>query len=177
MHVRTTLERLLMIDLQLTGSANRINQRPHWSRFFGLVSRLGDGVFWYALMGLLLLLHGRAAVVPVAHMAGAGLSGTLVYKAIKHWSGRPRPYVRAPSLCLSTAPLDQFSFPSGHTLHAVVFSATAIYWFPALFWPLTLFTLMVAMSRLVLGLHYVTDVLAGALLGGGLAWLAIRLTT
>lgn len=52
------------------------------------------------------------------------------------------------------APLDEFSFPSGHTLHAVAFSLVAMAHYPVLAWALVPFTASVAVSRVVLGLHY-----------------------
>jgi undecaprenyl-diphosphatase len=71
--------------------------------------------------------------------------------------------------------LDRYSFPSGHTLHAVSFSLIALHYFPGLAWLLLPFTLLVALSRLVLGLHYPTDVLIATLLGGGLATTSLLL--
>ncbi|MES2546747.1 MAG: phosphatase PAP2 family protein, partial [Pseudomonadota bacterium] len=62
-------------------------------------------------------------------------------------------------------PLDHFSFPSGHTLHAVAFSVVAMQYYPELSIVLVPFTIMVAMSRVILGLHYPSDVLAGATIG------------
>ena len=74
------------------------------------------------------------------------------------------------------APLDEFSFPSGHTLHAVAFSVVAVAHYPVLAWLLVPFTASVAVSRVVLGLHYPSDVLAATGIGGALAaaslWLA-----
>jgi len=66
-------------------------------------------------------------------------------------------------------PLDAFSFPSGHTLHAAAFSIIAISYYPALAWLLIPFSVLVALSRVVLGLHYPSDVLAGAALGAIIA--------
>ena len=149
---------------------------PAWEvSLMRLTSRLGDGVFWYALMLTLLAWHGWGAVPAVLHMIIAGLLGTLVYKWLKGTTERPRPYKVCPSICCLTAPLDRFSFPSGHTLHAVVFSLIATAYYPTLGWLVWPFTALVAASRLVLGLHYVSDVLVGALLGGAVAALTLTL--
>jgi undecaprenyl-diphosphatase len=67
------------------------------------------------------------------------------------------------------------SFPSGHTLHAVVFSLVALNYYPQLSLILLPFTLMVALSRVVLGLHYPSDVVAGALIGAAVASLSFSL--
>ena len=74
------------------------------------------------------------------------------------------------------APLDEFSFPSGHTLHAVAFSIVAVAHYPLLAVVLLPFTACVALSRVVLGLHYPSDVLAAIGIGSTLAatslWMA-----
>jgi undecaprenyl-diphosphatase len=142
---------------------------------FRVISRLGDGVFWYVLMAGLLVGFGKAALEPVLHMMLAGLAGTVVYKSIKGKATRPRPYEVHQAISLAGAPLDRFSFPSGHALHAVVFSWVALAYFPFLFWLLVPFTLLVALSRVVLGLHYPSDVLAGAAIGGLIAEIALML--
>lgn len=169
-----SIERLSALDLALTGLANRINHRRFCSLFFGAISRLGDGLFWYSLMVGLLLWDGRNALQPVTHMILAGIACTVVYKLLKKSLSRPRPFIREPRICLSTAPLDQFSFPSGHTLHAVCFTWLAACYYPALTGPLALFAALVALSRLILGLHYISDVFAGAAIGGGIAVVSLR---
>src|SRR5690606_16957595 len=73
------------------------------------------------------------------------------------------------------APLDEFSFPSGHTLHAVAFSTVAVAHYPVLAWALVPFTGAVALSRVVLGLHYPSDVLAATAIGGLLAAVSLWL--
>jgi undecaprenyl-diphosphatase len=149
---------------------------PSWEvSLLRLASRLGDGVFWYVLMASLIAWYGLAAVPAVLHMIGAGLAGTLLYKWLKGATERPRPYQVCPSILCLTAPLDRFSFPSGHTLHAVVFSVVVTAYYPPLGWLVWPFTALVAASRLVLGLHYVSDVLAGALIGASIAALTLAL--
>ena len=88
-----------------------------------------------------------------------------LYKIIKRWIARPRPYRTCPGIRACGRSLDEFSFPSGHTLHSVAFSLILTVYYPmfALFvWPLTI---LIAVSRIVLGLHYPSDVIVGAAIG------------
>ena len=143
-------------------------------RLFAVVSRLGDGGFWYGLMALLLLTQGAAAAPTVGRMLLAGAVCLALYKWLKARTTRPRPCARNARIQPRVAPLDEYSFPSGHTLHAVSFTLIAVYDYPSLAWLLLPFALLVALSRVVLGLHYPSDVLAGALLGASLALLALQ---
>jgi undecaprenyl-diphosphatase len=148
---------------------NRACHRDSVREFFRVVSRLGDGFLWYLLLLLLPVLYGAAALLPAATMAGTAVVGIALYKALKHRLVRERPYVTFAGIRVGTPPLDRYSFPSGHTLHAVAFTTQATAHFPELAWLLVPFAALVAASRVVLGLHYPTDVLAGALLGASLA--------
>jgi undecaprenyl-diphosphatase len=146
----------------------RLNHASHirpvlW--LFKWVSRLGNGVFWYSLMLALLLWQGLSALAGVVHMIVAGAVGVVIYKWLKGRTSRPRPYQCNEEIVCAVAPLDQYSFPSGHTLHAVLFTMVASAYFPWLAWLLVSFTVMVGLSRVVLGLHYPSDVLAGGILG------------
>jgi undecaprenyl-diphosphatase len=157
--------------LQLSRAA-----RIHCLRtIFRAVSRLGDGVFWYALILLLLATDGTAAIAPVLHMVTAGLAGTMLYRWLKSKTSRPRPYQVNRAITCNARPFDQFSFPSGHTLHAVAFSTIAIAYYPQLAFLLIPFTFLVALSRMVLGLHYPSDVLAGAAIGATIAGISLVL--
>lgn len=168
----SVLARLNAADARLCVSLNRFARKAWVRRFFGAVSRLGDGVFWYTLMALLLITQLDAAFKPVLHMVAVGLTGLMLYKGLKQKTLRPRPCDLHPTILRGTAPLDEFSFPSGHTLHAVGFTTVALAYFPWLAPILLPFALLVALSRVVLGLHYPTDVLAGAALGYGVAMLS-----
>jgi undecaprenyl-diphosphatase len=164
------ISELARLDLAATAGSNRFNRRRGWGWLFATASRLGDGWFWYALGLSLLIVEGGAAGVAVTLMAVCGLSGSAFYKLLKQGIRRPRPCDVHQHLTLTVAPLDRFSFPSGHTLHAVIFSMIVTAHAPWLGWVVWPFTILVAASRLVLGLHYPTDVIAGACLGAGMAW-------
>jgi len=133
---------------------------------FAVVSRLGDGVLWYVLMLLLPVLYGADGVRPALQMLAAGTVGVALYKLLKHRLVRERPFISLAGVTAAIPPLDRYSFPSGHTLHAVSFTTIATVHFPELGWVLVPFAALVATSRVVLGLHYPTDVAAGAVLGG-----------
>lgn len=147
---------------------NRSSRHAPVRRFFVVVSRLGDGVFWYLLL-LAFALSGPQGAAIAAQMALTVMVGTVLYRQLKHRLVRERPFISHAGIHLGAAPLDRYSFPSGHTLHAVCFTLLAIAHVPDLAPILVPFTLLIAASRVVLGLHYPTDVLAGALFGAGLA--------
>jgi len=164
---------LQAFDPRLCRMASRWARRRGIHRFFGIISRLGDGGFWYGLMIVLAVLGGTRGIVAALQMLGTGLVAWLLYRTLKLHTRRPRPFRAHPDVTARAAVLDEYSFPSGHTLHAVSFTIVAVAWFPFLALPLIVFTVLVAMSRVVLGLHYPTDVLAGVLIGTALGAVSV----
>ena len=163
------LARFDLAEYRLCRGLNRAASQHVLRALFQAASRLGDGVFWYAMLAALPLAYGARAIRPVVVMAVTGLVATALYKLIKHSLVRERPFIRHAGITLAMPPLDRYSFPSGHTLHAVCFSWQAIAHFPGLAWLLVPMASLIATSRVVLGLHYPSDVLAGAVLGAVLA--------
>lgn len=155
--------------------ANQLCTRAGVLRLFAIASRLGDGAFWYLLMAAMVLVDGRDGLAASLHLAITGVIALTLYKALKRWTRRPRPFASDMRIRAWVAPLDEFSFPSGHTLHAVAFSLVAVSHYPLLAWLLVPFTACVAVSRVVLGLHYPSDVLAATAIGAALAGASLAL--
>lgn len=156
-------------------AANRWARSGRGAPAFSLISRAGDGPIWYALMILVVLLDGWNGLSASVHMAGTGLVALLLYRRLKRHTRRPRPFRDDARIRAITPPLDEYSFPSGHTLHAVAFTIIAVAWYPALALLLVPFTAAVATSRVVLGLHYPSDVVAGGLIAALLGLLSLLL--
>lgn len=169
------LSRMQALDSALCVTVSHTGQYRLIRNWFRMISRLGDGVFWYMLMLAILAIQQNEGIKPVLHMLTAGLTGTMIYKWLKQKTLRPRPYQVRQDVLMSGKPLDYFSFPSGHTLHAVAFSGVALAYYPILTGLLISFTVMVGMSRVILGLHYPSDVIAGALIGASISSLSLAL--
>lgn len=174
-HMTSSWHRINTLDLALCLRCNRISRHALLCVLFRIVSRLGNGVFWYSLMAALLFSEGMDAVPTVIRMVLAGLACLAIYKYLKTRTSRPRPYQVYVAITAAAPALDRFSFPSGHTLHAVCFTAIASSAYPQLAMILWPFVFLIAASRPILGLHYPSDVLAGALIGLGVAQIAIGL--
>lgn len=155
------VERERLVALWMHGASTR-----SWVvRALTTVSLAGDGWIWYAIIAALPWWGGPIGGSAAARMIGVGLVNLLLYKIVKRWIARPRPFRVCDGFRECARCLDEYSFPSGHTLHSVAFSfiLTAYYPAAAIFvWPLTL---LIAASRIILGLHYPSDVIVGGLIG------------
>jgi undecaprenyl-diphosphatase len=147
---------------------------PRWIRYWMIAAtRMGDGWLWYGLAGMLLLYGGAPRYAAVGSASAAALAGVLVFKSIKLISQRPRPCQLEPHCWSKVLPPDRFSFPSGHTMTAFSVALVVSYFYPSLEAPLFFLAISIAVSRIVLGMHFLSDVLAGVVLGVALGCASI----
>jgi undecaprenyl-diphosphatase len=145
---------------------------PRWVRLYVLsATRGGDGWLWYAMGLVILALGGKTRFEA---LGAAGLSSAvsvLLFSRLKRLTGRRRPCQIAPHCWATLLPPDQFSFPSGHTMTAFAVAIPLSLFYPTLSIGLLFCALSIATSRILLGMHFLSDVVAGALIGTGLGYL------
>ena len=147
---------------------------PRWIRYWMIAAtRMGDGWLWYAL-GIILLVYGGPKRYSAVGAAGAAATaGIFLFKALKHLSQRSHPCQLEPHCWSKVLPPDKFSFPSGHTMTAFSIALVVSYFYPPLEATLFILALSIAVSRIVLGMHFLSDVLAGVVLGVALGCASI----
>ena len=129
------------------------------------VTRLGDGWFWFLLSLFIILFDPTGWHTSIFPLAVAFLLEIPLYRTLKQTFSRPRPYQIRDDVCCLKMPSDQFSFPSGHTAAAFVVLTVIASIYSWLFIPLFVLAVTIGASRIYLGVHYPSDVLAGAVLG------------
>jgi undecaprenyl-diphosphatase len=144
------------------------------SRFaLRFLTHLGDGHVWALLAGVLCLGWGRLGLQATEAGAVACLGSLALFKIIKNGVARPRPDSSLQSASRLLVPLDQYSFPSGHSATSLSVALTLGHFFPALLAPLLGLSLAISLSRVALKVHYPLDILAGWALGACNAGLAL----
>ncbi len=159
------IDRVSYWDVRFFSTIFRLNARQLFRRTMHCISRSADG-YLYPLIAVCLffiapdLAYGFLQAALIAF--GIELS---VYKLIKAKVRRPRPFDALGDIQNSVVPSDRFSFPSGHTGAAFVMAVLLSSFFPVLALPVYTWATLVGFSRIYLGVHYPTDILAGMVLG------------
>lgn len=162
---------------QIQSNDHRLMRRVHrwrappWFRILMiLATRGGDGWLWYALGAILLFLGGEHRFVALGAGATAALAGIFVFRTLKHTSRRRRPCEIEPHCWASMLPPDKYSFPSGHSITAFGIALTIGSFYPELQGCLLAAAVLIAASRIILGMHFLSDVLVGSGIGIGLGY-------
>jgi len=147
-------------------------EAPRWVRLYVIgATRGGDGWLWYAMGLAIAVLGGKTRFEAVGAAAVSSVLSVLLFVWLKRLTGRRRPCHIEPHCWATLLPPDQFSFPSGHTMMAFAVAIPLSLFYPTLSIGLLFCALSIAISRILLGMHFLSDVVAGALIGTGLGYL------
>ncbi|MGP0074985.1 MAG: phosphatase PAP2 family protein [Bryobacteraceae bacterium] len=147
-------------------------EAPRWVRFYLIsATRGGDGWLWYAMGLAILILGGKTRFEAVGAAGVSSMLSILLFQWLKRVTGRRRPCQIEPHCWATLLPPDQFSFPSGHTMTAFAVAIPLALFYPTLSIGLLFCALSIATSRILLGMHFLSDVVAGAAIGTALGYL------
>ncbi|MDJ0710522.1 MAG: phosphatase PAP2 family protein [Woeseiaceae bacterium] len=157
------------LEVSACARVNSLSRYRPIREFFRAISRLGD-YSAYVVVGVACAatLEHRGLEF-LSHALAVAATGIAIYKLLKSSLVRERPFITHDRISCAAAPLDRYSFPSGHTMHAVSFAVLYSAYIPEFAWLMVPFAILVGLSRVILGLHYPSDVVAGGLLGALLA--------
>jgi undecaprenyl-diphosphatase len=170
-----TLSALSRPDYLVMRGLNRWSA-PGWFRWWMLLAtRAGDGWLW-GMLGIAILCSSAPSRFEAL---GAGLlavgSGTLIFRYLKRVVCRTRPRDIEPNCWAPVATCDRFSFPSGHSTTAFAVALSLGSFYPEIMPLLLVLAANVAVSRVFVGMHFLSDVIAGSGMGALLGYAAYRL--
>jgi undecaprenyl-diphosphatase len=162
-------DRLQEAELRLVERLVEHARRRGLTEVARAITRAGNG--WLYLVAATILLsasfrYGRSIAAAAVSVAIA----FLIYPRLKRFVARPRPCHADDRLVDALPPLDRYSFPSGHAMTAAAFGVPIAVAAPqAGMLIVAIGCALVSWSRLALGHHYLSDVVAGTLLGATIA--------
>ena len=165
----TVLTNVSKVDLSILLWCTKSHYYQRFISFVRAVSKTGDGYMQVMLPIVITVISGFEQIAFLVLVAKAYLIERPLYFVLKNTLKRRRPPEVEPSVKSIVTPSDQFSFPSGHTMAAFLLASLATIEFGAIASILYLWASMVGASRVILSVHFPTDILAGAAIGTGLA--------
>ena len=170
------LEQLLHIDGQILLWIQEYLRFPALTSVMKDITNLGNAGILWILITIVLLLDKKTR--NVGYMSALALIGSLIVDNIllKNLVARTRPYEVVDGLKLLIEKQSDYSFPSGHTGSS--FASAIVLWkeLPKKYGVMALIAaVLIAYSRLYVGVHYPSDVLAGVVIGTVLALVSVWL--
>ena len=154
-------------------SARYVLPQGSYGRWFAaLGAHLGDGLLW-AVVGLVLAIWGNTfargvtMVAAVAVLLAAGIATMCKYTV-----RRKRPWEQPQFYAIKH---DRYSFPSGHATRMMAIATVLAHYVPPIAVAGYLLAAVVAICRVLVGVHYVSDVIVGALIGLASAGIVLAL--
>jgi undecaprenyl-diphosphatase len=157
--------RIAQADEQFRLFLTRHQVSPRVGRCLRFYIRMGDGYVWILMVVLLFAFYGKD-MLPIACQAIlAALISLVLYWGVKLSVRRKRPFDSIQGVEAQVPPLDKFSFPSGHTMNNLAPGFTLCALTPELGWVVVLMPITWGFLRIYYGVHWLSDVVAGILLG------------
>jgi len=170
-----TMKMLADFDAWLYVLLVRMEERLGLYKVARSISFTGDGYAYLLIAVLLLLLVPETGLAVTISGVVAFAMELPAYLVLKKGFRRRRPFNVVSALAPIHQPADEFSFPSGHAAAGFLMAYIVSHFFPLMVWPMYIWASLVGISRILLRVHFVSDVLAGIALGTGIAILSLNI--
>jgi undecaprenyl-diphosphatase len=161
------IDYLYRIDLTIFYLFNHTLSTPLLDKFFSLITAVNNWYIAYVILLLISFIKGgrMGRIIAIGVLILITLTDQASSNILKDLVHRLRPCTVLPDAITPVGCTGSYSFPSNHAFNNFA-AATFIYrFFPKLKWALFITAVLIAVSRVYLGLHYPSDVLGGAILG------------
>lgn len=172
----TFLMNLAMLDANILLWFQEYFRQEWMMPLWTFITSLGDGGWLWIVISVILLIPKRTRHVGITALLALGIGALITNVALKNIVARIRPYEVINGLILLVEKQSDFSFPSGHSCAS--FAAAMVYYkmLPKKYGvSAVVLASLIAFSRLYVGVHYPSDVIAGILVGIFSAWFACKL--
>lgn len=160
------LDGIKKFDNRVSESWTNHRFSPTVEKLLKFYVRLGDGYVWAIFIAFFIWQAGWVKFLEALdHALIALIAALLIYFPVKNISKRPRPFAANPKIRADVPPLDKYSFPSGHTMNNMAVASSVFFVIPHLGWIMLLLPLTWGLLRVCYGVHWLTDVLCGLVLG------------
>ena len=170
------MEYLLQLDGNILLYIQEFIRQDFMTPFWKFITSLGDGGWFWIALSVILMIPKKTRPIGFAALLAVGIGALITNVALKNIIARTRPYEVVDGLRLIIDRQSDFSFPSGHSCAS--FAAAMVYYKSApKKWGISAVVLasLIAFSRLYVGVHYPSDVLAGIAVGIFAAWSALQI--
>lgn len=171
----TVLNNLYEYDLRMLLWCGKSRCSNKFMRLVRMVSRSGDGYFQVILPLFLFTILPADDNIFCYLVIGAFIGERIIYWVLKNTLKRRRPPEVIPYFTSVVTASDRFSFPSGHTMAAFLLSGLCYFYFGSIALPLYFWASAVGASRVLLGVHFPSDIFAGATIGTIIASYSVSL--
>lgn len=171
----TIFNQLYQYDLKLLMWCRKSSTSRNFISLVRITSKSGDGYLQLLLPVIYWLMAIQSSYRFIILTMLTFMLERFLYFTLKHTLCRRRPPQVIPDFQSIIQASDQFSFPSGHAMAAFTLAGLFTFYFGVIALPLYIWAAAVAISRVILGVHFPTDILAGALIGTILVYIMVAL--
>ena len=171
------LEWIHNVDAQILLFIQQYLRNDMFNWFWKGITFLGDGGWFWIVLGVVLLIPKKTRKSGFTALLALIIGSVITNLVLKTAVARIRPYDAVEGLVPLVKKLRDYSFPSGHTCAS--FSCAVVYYkmYPDIKGKgAMVLAVLIALSRLYVGVHYPTDVLGGTIVGWLSAILALKIS-